>query len=199
MPIEEALRYWDYAHDSGGGSHPDAAAPYVGLVSELIRTEGVRSVVDLGCGDFQVGRLIDYGMARVVGVDASSHHIGRLSEELAADPRFSFVHADVGDFDASGFDLGLCKDVLQHWPTDRILRFLSGPLPRLLLLTNDAAGGDINGDIPLIPMRDGRLQVAVRGLDLNAPPFSVGGTVLLRYSGKDCLLLRRPSVRGQAE
>ncbi len=189
--MDDLRLYWDYDHDSGGGSDLAVCGPYMECVRDLIRTEGVRSVVDLGCGDFVVGGAIDYGDATVVGVDASSHHIARLRGEYRDDPRFTFVEADVETFDASGFDLGLCKDVVQHWPTDAILRFLSNPGPRLLLLTNDERGGEVNGDIPLLPMRDGRLQVNVRGLDLTLPPFEVTGEILLSAVGKSSILIRR--------
>ena len=41
---------------SGPGSGEEAAGPYVEAVAAFIRKMNVQSVVDLGCGDFRVGR-----------------------------------------------------------------------------------------------------------------------------------------------
>lgn len=191
MDIAEALRYWDYDHGSGAGSTSEFCAEYISFVAKLIRDEGVKTVADLGCGDFVVGSAIDYGDATVVGVDASTHHIARHKAKHEGNEKFSFVHADVESFDASGFDLVLCKDVLQHWPTERIFLFLANARPRLMLLTNDYGGGTVNGDIEYLETIGTQLNVNVRGLDLNDHPFNVGGVEVLRFNGKSCLLLKR--------
>lgn len=182
--------YWDYDHDSGSGSRVEVCGEYIEYVSRLIRDENVRTVVDLGCGDFVVGSAIDYGTASVIGVDGSSHHIARHLETHAS-PNVSFIRADVESFGMDRYDLVLCKDVLQHWPSDRIISFLSRPRPKLLLLTNDNDGGTVNGDIEYLPTINGHLQVNVRGLNLNEPPFSVCGTEVLQFNGKTSILLRR--------
>lgn len=188
MDLEDLHAHWNYAHDSGGGSDPTWCEPYIRYVSELIAEERPASVVDLGCGDFEVGGRIDYGPARVVCVDGSLRHV---TAHAARWPQYEFINWDLEEFDAGGFDLGLMKDVLQHWPTDRIKKFLSRPLPRLMLFTNDTSGGEVNGDIQRRAMEDDHLQANVRGLDLTAEPFNLKGTVTLRLGGKDCLLVRR--------
>ena len=38
---------------SGTGSDPEVAAPYCQVVREFIRERNVKSVVDVGCGDFR--------------------------------------------------------------------------------------------------------------------------------------------------
>src|SRR4051812_35561201 len=43
---------------SGPGSLPDNVQPYTDLVSKFISEHGIKSVVDFGCGDFQVGRRL---------------------------------------------------------------------------------------------------------------------------------------------
>lgn len=190
MNIEELHRFWNYDHDSGAGSGVDFCRGYVGFISEFIRLNSIRSVVDLGCGDFTVGREIDYHGARLLGVDGSLHHVNSHIEKFA-DRGFEFVNADVESFDPSSFDLALVKDVIQHWPLENIKRFLEMPRARFTILTNDTGGGTVNGDIPYNPMSGGRLQVAVRGLDLEAPPFNVRGAEVFRFNGKTSFLICR--------
>jgi len=43
--------------------------PYRTSLEDFIRANGVRSVLDYGCGDWQFSRLIDWQQALYVGVD----------------------------------------------------------------------------------------------------------------------------------
>src|SRR5262245_37173458 len=45
-------------YSSGSGSHEQLNDFYIDLVRSLIESERVTRVVDLGCGDFRVGRRI---------------------------------------------------------------------------------------------------------------------------------------------
>lgn len=190
MNIEELHKFWNYDHDSGSGSGVDFCRGYIDFVSEFIRLNSIESVVDLGCGDFVVGREIDYGNARFLGVDGSLHHVSSHTKNFA-DRDFEFLNSDVETFDSSEFDLALVKDVIQHWPTENIQRFLNLPRAKFMIITNDTGGGVVNGDIPYNQMSGGRLQVAVRGLDLESPPFNVKGSEVFRFHGKTCLLVCR--------
>jgi len=188
---EDVFKVWDYGHGSGEGSDPTYAKTYIDFVSTFVRENNVRTVVDLGCGDFRIGSSIDWGEATVVGVDASLPHITNHREKFKDDPRFSFIHADVRSFDASGFDLAVMKDVIQHWPTAHIHEWLASPRARLTLVTNDAADGGpgINGDISYPHASNGVLQVYVRGVDLAREPFLAPGRVLHGFRGKSVFLL----------
>ena len=42
------------SYDLGSGSRPDVTGPYISALRALIRKEGVKYIVDLGCGDFEV-------------------------------------------------------------------------------------------------------------------------------------------------
>ncbi|MHB8407954.1 MAG: class I SAM-dependent methyltransferase [Acidiferrobacterales bacterium] len=179
----EIFQIWDYGHNSGTGSDPQKAQEYIDFISKFIKEHGVKRVCDLGCGDFEVGSRIDYGDAEVVAVDASEKHIQK-HRGVHTHPRFTFVHADLRAFDDSGFDLVLVKDVLQHWPTEDIKQWCVREHGKLLLVTNDVGGGEVNGDISYLPSVDGKLKVNVRGLDLRAKPFNVSAALVLEYGGK---------------
>src|ERR1700679_759358 len=43
---------------SGPGSDEELGRPYAAEIVKYIHTHGIKTVVDLGCGDFRVGRLI---------------------------------------------------------------------------------------------------------------------------------------------
>jgi hypothetical protein len=54
---------------SGPRSRPENVVQYAAFVSKFISEHGIRSVVDLGCGDFQAGRRIELGKAKYLGCD----------------------------------------------------------------------------------------------------------------------------------
>src|SRR5258708_3166902 len=56
---------------SGSGSTPSVTAPYRDFLTSFLRENNIRSVVDLGCGDWQFSRLIDWSGIDYLGVDVS--------------------------------------------------------------------------------------------------------------------------------
>ena len=62
---------------SGGGSTHDHAREYSAAVLEFVRARGIRSIVDLGCGDFAVGKqLVGEGLT-YIGIDIVAEVIHR--------------------------------------------------------------------------------------------------------------------------
>jgi hypothetical protein len=110
---------------SGPGSTPDFCRPVAGFLAAYIRDNRVRSLVDLGCGDFQwmPGVLAETGVC-YVGLDVVPALIDR---HRAAWPGRRFDLFDVsaapaGEIPAA--DLYWSKDVLQHWPSELVTAFL---------------------------------------------------------------------------
>src|SRR6478735_6812488 len=54
---------------SGPGSLPSVNRPYVRFLHGFLRANQIQTVVDLGCGDWQFSRRIDWGGARYLGLD----------------------------------------------------------------------------------------------------------------------------------
>lgn len=168
---------------SGDGSAPWRNRRYIHLVERFMRTRNVRSVVDLGCGDWSFSQYIRWG-------DASYHGIDVVPEVAVTNTRrygranVRFTHGDLLTTDLPSADLALMKDVLQHWSTDAILAML----PRLcrfryVILTNDVAVWRFLHGGRLRPARIGVTNAEIapggwRPLDLRRPPFGLEATVL---------------------
>jgi SAM-dependent methyltransferase len=152
---------------SGEGSVADATTEYRRVVQSLISSRSIGSVVDVGCGDWQFSRLIDWLSVRYTGFDIVPELVARHAREFGS-ARVQFVAADARTARLPRADLLLCKDVLQHWPNQAIIDFLRRNRRRFryALLTNDIWSAHdhagVNADIPVGSWRP---------IDLEAPPF----------------------------
>jgi SAM-dependent methyltransferase len=194
--LDAFRRIYDSDHWKGGsgeGSHVDATAAYRTVLQAVLGASDVTSVVDAGCGDWQVSRLVDWSGVRYVGIDIVPEVVEANTAAFGSDS-VAFVAADVRTEMLPGADLLVCKDVLQHWDVASIQGFLARHLGRYryALITNDVASVHldetmVNTEIPL---------GAWRPLDLERAPFGTGARWRHDYDvrgewTKRCLLFVR--------
>ena len=109
---------------SGPGSGDATASPYIDCVNAFIASHQVRSVVDLGCGDFRVGRRIAQDGISYTGVDIVEPLIQAHQERFASDS-IQFRCLDVVSDPLPEGDLCLVREVLQHLSNKQILAILA--------------------------------------------------------------------------
>jgi hypothetical protein len=108
----------EYSGSSGNGSEINYNKDtYVPFLKKFIIDNNIKTVIDLGCGDFKCGRLI-YGDLDVLytGYDAYKKIVDyNLKTHFL--PKYSFIHLDFCNKkeDIVSGDLCILKDVLQHW------------------------------------------------------------------------------------
>lgn len=167
---------------SGSGSLPENTSSYENFVSDYISTNNIQSIVDIGCGDFQVANRILEKLPHPVtytGIDTSSVVIARNSERYNA-KNIQFICLDAVKNELPLGDLVLCREVLQHLSNADIMTIL----PKLkkyqfCLLTNTVhtAPEKINSDIG-----SGTTTRAANnsGLWMEHSPFNLSGKEVLR-------------------
>jgi SAM-dependent methyltransferase len=153
----------EWGGGSGEGSLPQHTRAYVALVQAFLRAHDIRTVVDLGCGDWQVSQEINWGRIRYIGVDVVRTVIER-NNKYFSNRRIRFFRVDDERMIPEA-DLLIAKDVLQHWSIERIQRFRP-VIDRYkhVLLTNCIGLPHEKNNTP-IP--DGHF----RPIDLTAAPF----------------------------
>ena len=178
---------------SGPGSVIEQNRPYVAFLQGFLARNAVRSVVDAGCGDWQLARHVDWTGVAYVGVDVSKVALALAAKVAPSGTVFLCADARKG---LQGADLLIMKDVMQHWPIADIAGFLPQLAKfRFCLLTNDFGVPGIrnNADIE---------AGGWRGLDLTAPPFKLRGQYVGRAQcggfEKRVLLVRHEDVRAAA-
>lgn len=116
-----------YNGSSGGGSDLEYNKnTYVPFLKNFIVTNNIKTVVDLGCGDFKCGKLIyDDLDIKYTGYDAYKKVIDyNLTQHPSL--KYSFEHLDFFNNKEVIVNADLCilKDVIQHWKMDEIYTFL---------------------------------------------------------------------------
>lgn len=171
-----------WGNGSGPGSDPANVRAYLDYLQDFLRRHQIRSIVDCGCGDWQLMRTIDLTGIDYLGIDYVDSVVERNRREFGA-PNLRFAQGDFTSMTLPEADLVICKDALQHLPSRKSHAFLR-QLPgfRFALLTNDE--GDNEG-------RDLRLtgQHHYAPLDLRKPPFDLAAREVCRTLGNKSTLL----------
>jgi SAM-dependent methyltransferase len=149
----DSAGFWEqnYAqgHTSGSGSYGVLAEGKSQFLNELVRARGVRSVIEIGCGDGNQLAMAEY--PRYIGLDVSRTAIGLCQRRFNDDPDKSFFLYDGSCFtDRAGIftaDLALSLDVVFHLTEDTVfetyLTHLFAASRRLAVIysTNVEVGG----------------------------------------------------------
>jgi SAM-dependent methyltransferase len=112
---------------SGSGSSVAQTTDYVAAVVNFIQSRGVRSLVDLGCGDFRVGNRIVSAVGDsldYVGVDVVPDLIKR-NQHLFGSDHVRFVCRNIVDDQLPEGDVCLLYQVLQHLSNAEIIKVLA--------------------------------------------------------------------------
>ncbi|ARU54368.1 SAM-dependent methyltransferase [Oleiphilus messinensis] len=156
----------EWGKGSGEGSFPEHTGGYVRFLEKFIKTRNIKSIVDVGCGDWQFSRYVNWQGASYQGFD--------VVQSVIEQNQAHFTRNNVAFHLYSGkpetlpdADLLIAKDVLQHWSNENVQAFL--PLIsryKYALITNciNVSGVTENQNI-----NDGEF----RPLDLRLAPFNL--------------------------
>ncbi len=181
--------------DSGSGTADAiAVSSYLATVHELAATHGFagKHFVDLGCGDFRVGRKLTGLSARYIGIDVVRSLVERNQLAFGSDS-VRFQHLDIVTDALPDGEVCFLRQVLQHLSNaqiEQVLRKLSkyrfvlitehypSDNPQIVANRDKAHGGDIrlyeNSGVYLteppfkLPASSVRQVLEVRGVGADA-------------------------------
>jgi 2-polyprenyl-3-methyl-5-hydroxy-6-metoxy-1,4-benzoquinol methylase len=93
-------------------------------LQEFLKNHEIKTVVDLGCGDWAFSRYIDWTGIEYIGIDVVKHVVER-NQKLFAQDNIKFIHANFKAINIQEADLFLCKDALQHFSNDDIRKVIA--------------------------------------------------------------------------
>lgn len=171
---------WGNNFSSGSGSGELEGRPYIDFINEFIKTNNIKTVLDLGCGDGYILKNIQ--AESLTGVDVFTHHINRLKEEA---PNINWMELDFVEKkeELPSADLLLTKDVWQHLPSSYLINFYNYVLEakkwKYVILTGDNYQAALDTHLG-----------GYRGLNITKSPLNKFPFIeIKKYLHKSCLLL----------
>jgi hypothetical protein len=117
----------EYNGSSGQGSNVDYNIDtYVPFLQKFLTDNNIKTIVDLGCGDFKCGNLIyDSLDVKYIGYDAYKKLI-EFNSNQNTNEKYTFIHLDFCNDKEKILNGDVCilKDVIQHWTLSNIYSFL---------------------------------------------------------------------------
>ncbi|MGW4829431.1 class I SAM-dependent methyltransferase [Amycolatopsis japonica] len=146
-------RLWSSSSASGPGSESVQTRELSDQLPPLLARFGVRTLLDLPCGDYGWLSEVDLDLDRYIGADIVPDLIDLNAERFRGDPVHEFQVLDLTADPLPAADLVLCRDCLVHLSfadIERALRNLRRSGSRYLLTTtftdlgtnNDIVTGD---------------------------------------------------------
>lgn len=151
-----------WGHGSGQGSEPTAAVPWTYYVNKTIEDNNVKTVLDVGCGDFRLGDTYNLSGVDYTGLEVSSLMFNQIIKHEVSN--ITFINDDAETWEFPQVDLILCKDVFEHLSNDSINIIMDKIMAscKIALICNDYDAENVedidNGDH--------------RRMNLNADPFN---------------------------
>jgi hypothetical protein len=162
---------------SGVGSEGLLAFQYVTFILKYIDDHNIKSIVDGGCGDFEIGSKLFHRVSKYTALDVSSHVIDENKKRYVENETLSFRVADMTTTIFPPADLILIRQVLQHLTNaqiEAILKNIEISRWRRVLITEEVADpkNDAAANLDL-PYHTVRTRVSKgSGVFIDCPPFN---------------------------
>jgi hypothetical protein len=162
---------------SGAGtSDARLSEPYFAAIEQLARSEGFggKTFVDIGCGDFAVGRRLRPLCGTYIGVDIVRSLVARNMDEFG-NPTTNFVHRNISTDPLPAGDVCIVRQVLQHLSNEQIAAVLRKVASyRWVLITEHYP----NDNDSIVPNKDQAHGDDIRvlensGVYICEPPFNL--------------------------
>ena len=182
----------DENFNSGEGSGSRFGEVYARFVNQFVAEKNLHHIVDLGCGDYRVGRLLHTSSdVRYTGVDVVADLI-RHHQEHFQSPYVDFRCANIIDDELPDGDFCLIRQVLQHLSNAQIAKVLATARSkyRYLLITEGLYVGPKSRPNLDKPAGWDTREYDRSGVFLELPPFSLPVETVLEMPLADNSVLR---------
>jgi SAM-dependent methyltransferase len=177
---------------SGSGSTIKCSEPYLKFLDNFIRSYNIKTILDAGCGDFNLMRHFDLKNISYLGLDLIKELVDKNNTKYSTDI-VKFINVKLHNFKYDDqYDLILCKDVLQHWSNQSVITFLSVIKNyKYCLLINDYNNDEYYNKNFNVPILDSEYTI----VDLTADPYNVNGEYIFEWQScntlKKCFLIKK--------
>jgi len=179
-------KYWvdpQRGSESGPGSSFECSSEYLLFLQKFIHDYDIKSIIDLGCGDFNLMKHFNLQNVSYKGVDIV-YHIIEQNKSKYTTPTVSFEYNDISECVYKNYDLLIIKDVIQHLDNSTIYKILKNITEnKYILIINDYT--TINTDC---------LIGGYRPINVAISPFNLPGNWIFEWDScgffKKCYLIK---------
>jgi len=145
--FNKIYKYNLWGFGSGTGSIAYNNKEYINFITKFIKEHNIESIVDIGCGDWQLFSKINLNSTRYIGIDTVKEVVTQNIQKYSS-PNIKFICQNVlDDFTPPNAALYIVKDVLQHWSNDNIDKFfyiMKNTRFKYILIINDTTFINLN-------------------------------------------------------
>ena len=178
---------------SGEGTHHPDTQRYIQHVRSFLINQHVKSVLEIGCGDFHVSNQILKGLdVNYIGGDVVDELIAHHSKNYQTDKiRFQKINAIDDELPAA--DLIVIRQVLQHLSNDHVQKILNKISKFKYALITEHLPGSPEAIYNLDKITGPHIRMKFNsGVFINQPPFSVQhAQIFLEYQHDDTIKGKR--------
>lgn len=178
-------RQWGIGDDataefySGIGSYDPSVDEYVELVKRMAKELVIRSVVEIGCGDFAVARKYVDAFDTYVGIDVVRRLVEH-NQQRYGNQKVTFSHADASKSRLPASDLCIIRQVLQHLSNRDIEAIFANISSRYVLVTEHLPPPQKIKAYNLDKEADAGIRVPRgSGVFIDRPPFNLKARIVM--------------------
>lgn len=171
---------------SGSGSDYIYSNSYIQYIREYIIENNIKSVIDLGCGDFRIGQaLIENLDINYLGIDVVESLINYNNDHFSK-PGINFTKLNITRDTLPDGDLCLIRQVLQHLSNKDIKKVLKKAKKYKHLIITEHLPLTVIAKANIDKFPDGDIRYSKgSGVYLDMPPFNKKIQELLRVEPKE--------------
>ena len=167
---------------SGTGSVAINNTKYIWFLQNFLDSHtDIKCILDVGCGDWQIGSKIDWNNRKYVGIDVSDYVLAETIKKYQTDT-IKFQVMDATKDELPRADIIILKDVLEHLGFDQIELILNKTRNYKYVL--------IQNDINILETTNYDIENGkYRKLDITKNPFFFGAKLVSSYTEAHLILL----------
>lgn len=158
---------------SGSGSDDEQSMQYIKVISDFIRHHNIKTVVDLGCGDFRIGkRITELNPVAYTGVDVVEDLVDYNNKNFKED-NIQFLYRNIVRDKIPDGELCLSRQVLQHLSNDDIKTILNKCKKYKYFIVTEHLPVNLNKQPNIDKLPDASIRYhAGSGVYLDKPPYN---------------------------
>ena len=181
-----------WGNGSGHGSDLNYCKPYINYLHKFFKDFKVKTIVDLGCGDWQFSKEINFEGIQYYGIDIAENVIENNKKLYSAENIQFKLLENYKDIPKS--DLLICKDIMQHLSIDENQKIIKELFPKFkyIISTNCVSPKNMFGKF--LYKRTGKYQLIKVNKDIldgdftlfniSKPPYNQKAKKVLRFKGQ---------------